>query len=247
MRCFKVLLVVAVASTVWAVCPAAHATTMSWDAAADMLANEKVALPATPTNPAGDWGWGYTTDGNATGFTKLPHVAAVANKTGLSGWADNTWTNPLIAVNVTSNNIFWGSTTIPVAPGKIELHPGVATLADLCWTAPRAGTFDVSASWKTVSYGSVDVHLVLESGTTSTSLYSSIANSGTVGGVSTQVVLAAGDVLNFLTGPNGGHNGDSTQFNATIADVTPSPEPSTVVLLLTGVIGLLAYAWRRRK
>jgi hypothetical protein len=29
--------------------------------------------------------------------------------------------------------------------------------------------------------------------------------------------------------------------------LTPTPEPSTIVLVMTGLVGLLAYAWRRRR
>jgi hypothetical protein len=33
----------------------------------------------------------------------------------------------------------------------------------------------------------------------------------------------------------------------TLTVTSPSPEPSTIVLLVTGVLGLLAYAWRKRR
>lgn len=46
----------------------------------------------------------------------------------------------------------------------------------------------------------------------------------------------------------GFHTGGTTyRFVSEVGFTTPSPEPGTMVLLATGVIGLLAYAWRKRK
>jgi hypothetical protein len=41
---------------------------------------------------------------------------------------------------------------------------------------------------------------------------------------------------------------DEIRIGTTYADVVPSiPEPNVVILLVTGLIGIMAYAWRRRK
>jgi hypothetical protein len=49
-------------------------------------------------------------------------------------------------------------------------------------------------------------------------------------------------------GPNSQMAGRS-QWNSVVFDTNaaPTPEPGTLVLLATGLIGLLCYAWRRRK
>jgi hypothetical protein len=42
---------------------------------------------------------------------------------------------------------------------------------------------------------------------------------------------------------------DELRYATTVADATPTttPEPGTLALLATGIVGLLAYAWRKRK
>lgn len=43
-------------------------------------------------------------------------------------------------------------------------------------------------------------------------------------------------------------DGSSYVFNAsTDLSYMAAPEPSTIALLVTGLLGLLAYAWRKRK
>jgi hypothetical protein len=44
-----------------------------------------------------------------------------------------------------------------------------------------------------------------------------------------------------------GYNRMADTWFAGIQAVHPIPEPSTIVLLGTGLFGLLAYAWRKRK
>lgn len=68
-------------------------------------------------------------------------------------------------------------------------------------------------------------------------------------------ILGWGDP-NFISPPlssdgvhptQAGYNLMGDTWAAGIKAITPTPEPSSVVLLITGLLGLLAYAWRKRR
>jgi hypothetical protein len=50
----------------------------------------------------------------------------------------------------------------------------------------------------------------------------------------------------MVAGMGGAYNGELSIDNVHLT-VTPAPEPSTLVLLGTGALSLVAYAWRKRK
>ena len=56
------------------------------------------------------------------------------------------------------------------------------------------------------------------------------------------VAVASGDMLYLQVGPRGRYNNDLVGFNFTVSEV---PEPGTLTLILCGLSGLLAYAWRK--
>ena len=60
-------------------------------------------------------------------------------------------------------------------------------------------------------------------------------------GTSSDLTVAMGDTIDFVS-----HMDKGEQLTATITETTV-PEPSTLVLLALGLIGLLAYAWRKRR
>jgi hypothetical protein len=59
--------------------------------------------------------------------------------------------------------------------------------------------------------------------------------------------LAAGAFTEILLSPSDGCYIDNVTLTATGPDFASVPEPSTIVLLASGLIGLLAYAWRKRR
>jgi threonine dehydrogenase-like Zn-dependent dehydrogenase len=62
---------------------------------------------------------------------------------------------------------------------------------------------------------------------------------------SSAITVHAGDYIDFFVDKyNGSLTNDLTVVHATISEV---PEPATIVMLASGLIGLLAYAWRKRK
>jgi hypothetical protein len=59
-----------------------------------------------------------------------------------------------------------------------------------------------------------------------------------------------GDVLTSgspISGDVGVDSAYDPYLKVGVGPITPSPEPSATVLVITGLIGLLAYAWRKRK
>ena len=144
--------------------------------------------------------------------------------------------------------------------------------AVLRWTAPAAGTVVVNvtfdgANQTTGGYTGTNhtVSLVwLTSGAVSTQedsygsvaglMYTFIGASSTPPGsthnyTSGTLTVAAGDTLDFVVqGTSLTATSGETRLGAAGSIVfTPAPEPSTLALLTAGLIGLLCYAWRKRK
>ena len=68
---------------------------------------------------------------------------------------------------------------------------------------------------------------------------------GSVSGLATSSMTGnIGIAFTFMTTTGGL---EALMGHVTLTQTSPIPEPGTVVLLATGVFGLLAYAWRRRK
>ena len=70
---------------------------------------------------------------------------------------------------------------------------------------------------------------------------------GSVSGIATSTTSGAIGVSFMFQTPNVVGNWQPGLDSVTLTQTSPIPEPSAVVLLATALIGLLAYAWRRRR
>ena len=227
---------------------ASAALGQTWDAAADLLANEKpdgAQDLANPNATVPEWSYGYRETSGGAALTLFSsaageHTNAAFGDENLEGWNSPgfSFTIPIILVNVSQAD-----------PAGLLMHPqneGDARTYDVVrWTAPAAGTYDVSATWVDSDTGGgngAEAFLALN-GTLVPGFLGAFANGGSATYDNNALALSAGDTLDFVLGPgaDGGFGNDSTTFNADIALV---PEPASLALAALGGLGLLA---RRRR
>jgi hypothetical protein len=135
---------------------------------------------------------------------------------------------------------------------SLYVIPGPAgTAAVIGWKSPIAGTVNVEYSFSisALSYGERTYALFMEDASTplqSAALLAGGASSGTITGTTS---IASGKMLYLQVGPYelGGPHDFYFDDSHVSFSVTYVPEPSTLVLLTCGLIGLLAYAWRKPK
>jgi autotransporter-associated beta strand protein len=120
--------------------------------------------------------------------------------------------------------------------GNVTL--GSASVLDFDLTNTTAGNYDVLALSGTSRNLTLDGTINITSSTGVTA-----GNYPIITGITGTFV---DNILNFGTVPSG-HSSWSYYKDGTTLYVHAAPEPGTVVLLATGLLGLLAYAWRKRR
>lgn len=235
-----------------------------YDASADFSLN---------SNPIGVWSyaaWNMSANfyGNATASS------ASYGGLGLPGWdwGASNW-QPCIVSNRTGATVdLGGSGAILIPSNSIMLYPGNGTGTLLVFTAPTTGLYNVSASMTDIATGNTardlsDGHngpaggvyrwdattpFILGDGAQGQKdwMYMSLYGD-TLTYSANAVTLTAGDKIALLVWPDGMGNGDVWDLgNDAVAAsfvVTAVPEPTALIMLVNGLIGLLAYAWRKRK
>lgn len=237
-----------------AVRPAAAVT---YDANADLLAMELSS--STGVNPNGVWTYGgyNALPGAFTPFTSAEHLENWGSQLPSNGGNgpffggefqgygfDTPLAIPAIVVNTTSSSLSPCCGISSYAPGEVFVHSandGDAgapqyNLPTFRFTAPEAGTADISSVVTQMHGGAIPVNVLLNGAIVDTQTTS--GQNTSVSGSFNDVPFAAGDTLEFVISGRA-----SAAFDATI-DFTPIPEPAALTLI--GVGGLALLGRRRR-
>lgn len=150
---------------------------------------------------------------------------------------------------------YWEAGQTCVMPGVLGNYGAVR------WVAPAAGTYSIFAQWtdqRTDGTGAtVGIHVAGNSllwSDTTNGFYGRAANgfadrTGThqsTAYTNSSMYFTAGQYIDFVV-ENMWADPVTYRMMGFTATISQVPEPSVIVLLASGLTGLLAYAWRKRK
>ena len=206
----------------------------------------------TASNPCGAWTLGEAALGTGAGFTALPNYTTSDGQAtgGPSAWYGSDPTGGAVP-NYGLPLMHFVAGHLVVLP-HYDVEDGTTlTDGDLLRGRRRLGNTTspphgrTSAAGPTQYPGTEGVQVTLsQNGVSLFGAFVGLEDGIPSANTSNQVTLAAGGTLDFVVNSRGSQWNDDTQLDATIQSV---PEPSALVLLAFGLIGLLAYAWRKRK
>lgn len=229
-------------------CALAMVGLLTVPAAASIIYDATAEFSVTD-NPNGVWSYGYWgTIEDPDTFTTYDYVQDLEDlgqPAGVKVWhraPAGTW-DPGVAYNTTDSVIVapWGTYN----PHQIYIGPAGPNPNGCIvrWTAPASGTYAVSALFTRVSlaYGA-STYAETQGWVGSEKMYTLVGD-GTWSGTYT---VASGETIDFVARlvEDNPFTNVPTQLNATITLV---PEPSALVLVSTALLGLLAYAWKKRR
>jgi hypothetical protein len=214
-----------------------------FDAAADFSAT---------SNPNGVWSYGWTQTLGSSFILDAIHE----NSFGLDFWEGSIETDsppgffPTVFHNGTVNTIYYFD-TVAVAAGQLGLHPGPdGQYGVVRFTAPAHGTYSIDSAFTGIDFfTATDVHLLVNEASIFDGEVVVFDGVGIGSGpsFSTLRALQAGDTIDFAVGFGspiiGSYFNDSTGLAAQIRVV---PEPVSLIMLWTGLVGMLSYAGCRR-
>lgn len=190
------------------------------------------------------WQYSYNANGNNNaGYTLLDRWGDNGDGIAFDGWTrsvDDYWHNQVVAKNTDA--------------GEIQVHPLPGFTSTIGWLSPVAGVVNASFSVTDRNGGGgdgVEYWLYKSNDLASAFLKHGFVDNGpdwTSGTINQSgISVVAGDMLYLRVGPG---TADSHGYDLTgiaFAITSSVPEPSTLSLIATGLIGLLCYAWRKQK
>lgn len=191
------------------------------------------------SNPNGVWSY-------REGVNSATLLTRVYSDSSIQSWSGSNLTSygyyPFVAKNVSGG-------TLPVnwTVDVLQMHPSETLIPSVVrWTAPVAGTWKVQGSFASLSSGFTAINIYKNTTSIVSGSLSGIGSPAVT--IDQEIVLNAGEFLEFAVGAQGNWGGDGVGFNATITSAsTPSvPEPSSMVIVASLGIGCLIRAGRRR-
>ncbi len=199
--------------------------------------------------------WSYWSTRNPDVTTYAATIGLMTNPfTGSCGFGTSCWFNPadgrVVLQNNTGGPVSFQTETVP--NGTLALYPRAA-LSLMRFLAPTAGTYQMNGFFRALSSPQAPTHwAVVINGNSAGALLDSPGHStfGEVLGFSLSQALNANDTVDFLAfrfgGPSNFNNLGATGFDSEISSAEV-PEPSTLLLLGSGLAGWSGIAWRRRR